>query len=67
MAKQSIRSIRKGSVQWNEEDRLQMVSIDDILGICEKHPQHNYLFLTKNPKRYTQYGVPYGKENMWYG
>ena len=27
MAKQSIRSIRKGSVQWNEEDRLQMVSI----------------------------------------
>ena len=41
--------------------------IDDILGICEKHPQHNYLFLTKNPERYTQYGVPYGKENMWYG
>ena len=24
--------------------------IDDILGICEKHPQHNYLFLTKNPE-----------------
>lgn len=41
--------------------------IDDILGICEKHPQHNYLFLTKNPERYTQYGVPYGKENIWYG
>lgn len=41
--------------------------IDDILGICEKHPQHNYLFLTKNPERYTQYGVSYGKENIWYG
>lgn len=41
--------------------------IDDILAICEKHSQHNYLFLTKNPERYTQYGVPYGKENMWYG
>lgn len=27
MAKQTIRSIRKGSVQWNEEDRLQMVSM----------------------------------------
>lgn len=27
MAKQSIRSIRKGSVQWNEEDRLQMISM----------------------------------------
>lgn len=27
MAKQIIRSIRKSSVQWNEEDRLQMVSM----------------------------------------
>lgn len=27
MAKQIIRSIRKDSVQWNEEDRLQMVSM----------------------------------------
>ena len=27
MAKQIIRSICKGSVQWNEEDRLQMVSM----------------------------------------
>lgn len=27
MAKQTIRSIRKGSVQWNEEDRLQIVSM----------------------------------------
>ena len=27
MAKQTIRSIRKGSVQWNEEDRLQMFSM----------------------------------------
>lgn len=24
MAKQTIRSIRKGSVQWNEEDRLSL-------------------------------------------
>ncbi len=27
MAKQIIRSIRKGSVQWNEEDRLQMIAM----------------------------------------
>lgn len=27
MAKQVIRSVRKGSVQWNEEDRLQMVAL----------------------------------------
>lgn len=41
--------------------------IEDVLYACAKHPQHNYLFLTKNPKRYTQYGVPSGKGNMWYG
>ena len=29
MAKQSIRSIRKGSVQWNEEDRLQMIYTEE--------------------------------------
>lgn len=27
MAKQTIRSIRKGSVQWNEEDRLQIATL----------------------------------------
>lgn len=27
MAKQIIRSIRKGSAQWNEEDRLTLVGI----------------------------------------
>lgn len=41
--------------------------IADVLYACAKHSQHNYLFLTKNPKRYTQYGVPSGKGNMWYG
>lgn len=27
MAKQIIRSIRKGSAQWNEEDRLQIATL----------------------------------------
>lgn len=27
MAKNIIRSIRKGSVQWNEEDRLKLVTL----------------------------------------
>lgn len=27
MVKQIIRSIRKGSVQWNEEDRLQIATL----------------------------------------
>ena len=44
--------------------------IDDILGICEKHPQHNYLFLTKNPARYNKLALrgklPQG-DNYWYG
>lgn len=41
--------------------------IDKIIDICLERPQHNYLFLTKNPERYTEYGVPAGKEFMWYG
>lgn len=40
--------------------------LDDIFSVCMKYPIHNYLFLTKNPKRYTEYGVPV-RENMWYG
>ncbi len=41
--------------------------IAEIFGICQKYPIHNYLFLTKNPKRYMQYGVPIGQDNLWYG
>ncbi len=44
--------------------------LDEVFAACEKAPQHNYLFLTKNPRRYCKneygYGVPLG-ENMWYG
>lgn len=40
--------------------------LDDMFSVCVQHPIHNYLFLTKNPERYTEYGVPAG-ENMWYG
>jgi len=28
--------------------------IDTVFTACEKAPQHNYLFLTKNPERYTE-------------
>lgn len=41
--------------------------IEEIMNVCEENPIHNYLFLTKNPKRYTEIGVPAGLENMWYG
>lgn len=40
--------------------------LDEIFEVCMQHSIHNYLFLTKNPERYEQYGVP-KRENMWYG
>lgn len=40
--------------------------IDEVFNACERAPQHNYLFLTKNVDRYCGYGVPVSG-NMWYG
>ena len=40
--------------------------LDEVFEACEKATQHNYMFLTKNVERYTQYGVPIA-DNMWYG
>lgn len=40
--------------------------IKEVFDACEKAPQHNYLFLTKNYRRYGELAVP-RKENMWYG
>lgn len=47
---------------WVRDDWLK-----EIFDICVANPVHNYLFLTKNPGRYVEYGVPAGLENMWYG
>lgn len=41
--------------------------LDEIFKVCEKNPIHNYLFLTKNPEKYTEYGVPIQEENLWFG
>lgn len=41
--------------------------IREVIGVCMEYPIHNFLFLTKNPGRYMQYGVPVGFENLWYG
>lgn len=41
--------------------------INEVMTACEAAPQHNYLFLTKNPERYEQYGVAAGNGNVWYG
>lgn len=38
--------------------------IEHIIKICGKHPQHTFLFLTKNPKRYAEFEFP---DNCWLG
>ncbi len=44
--------------------------IEEVFKACEQAPQHNYLFLTKNPIRYAQLGekglLP-DSPNMWFG
>lgn len=40
--------------------------IEEVMAAADKAPQHRYIFLTKNPKRYMEYGVPLDK-NKWYG
>lgn len=42
----------------------------DILNVCEERPQHNYMFLTKNPERYSELqeaGKLPKSDNLWYG
>jgi protein gp37 len=41
--------------------------IDKVFDACNRAPQHRYLFLTKNPKRYEQFiDIPM-PNNMWFG
>ena len=40
--------------------------IYEVFEVCNNTPQHNYLFLTKNPKRYIQLNLP-NVDNLWYG
>lgn len=41
--------------------------IYEVFEACGKAPQHNYLFLTKNPKRYEKLLNGYMPPNMWFG
>lgn len=44
--------------------------IEEVFAACEKAPQHNYMFLTKNPQRYVELaekGILRCSNNMWYG
>lgn len=44
--------------------------IEEVFNSCKKAPQHNYLFLTKNPERYIELakkGLLPSDDNFWYG
>lgn len=41
--------------------------IQEVFKACDNAPQHNYLFLTKNPKRYEKVLDRYMPPNMWFG
>lgn len=41
--------------------------IEDIFIECRKRPQHNYIFLTKNPERYKKLRFPIDGANFWFG
>lgn len=44
--------------------------IEEVFQACERAPQHTYLFLTKNPRRYDALidsGILPERDNMWYG
>lgn len=41
--------------------------ITEVMDACIEHPEHNYMFLTKNPQRYHLYKLPTGMDNMWFG
>lgn len=41
--------------------------IEEVFDACKKAPQHRYLFLTKNPRRYTKLLTRYTSPNMWFG
>lgn len=44
--------------------------INTVFAACQEAPQHNYLFLTKNPGRYIQLakkGMLPSRDNFWYG
>jgi protein gp37 len=73
--------------QVKKPQRIFVVSMGDLFGewvpdswietvfmACENAPQHQYLFLTKNPKRYGQingwnhrYDWSIAKDNWWFG
>jgi len=40
--------------------------INDVIEVCQKYPQHNYMFLSKNVERYPDLDLP-ADENIFFG
>jgi uncharacterized phage-like protein YoqJ len=62
MAKQIIRSIRKGSVQWNEEDRLQMVSMLAKAGYAVQIVRNEVPGREDKKSTQYEYAIEYGEK-----
>lgn len=62
IAKQIIRSIRKGSAQWSEEDRLQLVSILAKAGYAVKIGRQVVPGTENKSKPQMEYIVEYWEE-----
>lgn len=58
---QEIRSIRKGAVQWNEEDRLQMVSMLAKAGYAVQIVRKEVEAKEAGKKSQFEYVVVYGE------
>lgn len=61
MAKQIIRSIRKGTAQWNEEDRLQMVSMLAKAGYAVRLVRKELPAAEGNKRPQYEYVIEYGE------
>lgn len=65
--KTKSRSIFVGSVSDVFGEWIPNEWIEEIMKCCYKANHHKYLFLTKNPKRYSEIENILCKENCWYG
>lgn len=63
MAKQIIRSIRKGSVQWNEEDRLAIATLLIKCGYTVRITHRAIPGFEDKKNGKTEYIIEYQEEN----
>ncbi len=64
MAKEMIRSIRKGSVQWNEEDRLQIATLLLKCGYIVKITHRTVPEQTGKSNAQKEYIIEFWEESM---